>query len=191
MSISALDVLDIEELIHVTRWQIEQAQFGDALVSIKHAMQRDDHPDTVYSLAGKIYAQLGLMQQAKQAFEVFLKREPDALNDLFQYGMVHYENRELDKAISIWNQVLDKNRNYPPALFYSALAYANGHDTGKALKIIDQLIKSAPADNLYVERGQELKKSINSNTRDAKTGDAQDNEMDSSEFPGDHNRTIN
>lgn len=186
MNNSALDILDNEELLSLTRWQLDQEQIGEALISVKHALQREDDSAECYRLAAKIYAQLGLFEHAKNTFEKLLKLEPDALVEKFQYGMVHYDSGDSEKAIKIWHGILDKEATYPPALFYSALAKARLDQPAKAIEHLDILIKSAPSDNLYFERSRELMRTIEQNQM------ATDKQSNISEkYSVDNDRTIN
>jgi len=189
MENSNLDILDDEELLNLTRWQLDQGEFGNALISVKYALLRDSKSVECYRLGAKIYAQLGLLEHAKKAFESFLEHEPEALIEEFQYGMVHYDNGESEKAIEIWDEVLEKEATYPPALFYSALAQANTEQPALAIERLDTLIKSAPSDNLYYERGRELIQAIEQNqSTDIKT---QDKAKTLDKYSADDKRTIN
>jgi len=190
MAASTLNILDNDELLGLTRWQLDQGQFGDALISVKHILERDDKPLEGFRLGAKIYAQLGLFDHAKQAFKTFLEASPDALTEMFQYGMVHYDSGELEKAIEIQN-VLDKQATHPPALFYRALGLANQHNTSEALQHLDVLIKSAPADNLYFERGRELMRSIEQNQAAKIEQPEESQERKLEKYGSDDDRTIN
>lgn len=165
MDNNALSILDNDELLSITRWNLDQSQFGNALLYAKHLLLREDVPVEAYRLAAKIYAQLGLFNQAKAAFKNFIDESPDALTEIFQYGMVHFDSGDNDAAVKIWKGVLDKETTYPPALFYSALALANQDKTHESLRHLDVLIKSAPSDNLYFERGRQLMRAIEQNQK--------------------------
>jgi len=189
MENSNLSILDNEELLCLTRWQLDQGQFGEALISVKHAFQREEKSIECYRLGAKIYAQLGLHEHAKKAFESFLEHEPEAMVEEFQYGMVHYDSGDNEKALDIWSDILGKEATYPPALFYSALARANTNETARAIEHLNALIKSAPADNLYFERGRELIRAIEQN----ETGTIGNEEKKPSleKYSTDDDRTIN
>lgn len=165
MDTNTLSILDNDELLTLTRWNLDQGHFGDALVNAKHLLACKDTPIEAYRLGAKIYAQLGLLTQAKNAFKTFIEHSPDALTEVFQYGMVHFDSGDSDNAVKIWKEVLDKETTYPPALFYSALALANQNKPNESLRHLDVLIKSAPADNLYFERGRQLIKAIEQNQK--------------------------
>jgi tetratricopeptide (TPR) repeat protein len=105
--------------------------------------------------------------------------------------MVHYDSGDLDGAIKIWQDVLDKEPTYPPALFYRALGLANQNNTAEALQHLDVLIKSAPADNLYFERGRELIRSIEQNNPAKIEQDEEAKERKLEKYSNDDDRTIN
>lgn len=191
MNNSALAILDNDELLHLTRWNLDKGQFGEALISIKHLLERDDKPIESFRLGAKIYAQLGLFDHAKKAFDYFLEQQPDALVERFQYGMVHYDSGDLKSAIELWSQVLETEPSYPPALFYRALALANQGNPDEANKHLDTLIKSAPTDNIYFDRARKLLKSIEMNrtTPTIATDDDKHHSLD--KYTDDDDRTIN
>lgn len=173
-SVDTLSILDKDELLSVTRWYLDQGQFGNALLYAKHLLSRGDAPIEAQRLAAKIYAQLGLFDHAKTAFKAFIEQSPDALTEIFQYGMVHYDSGNSEAAVTIWKDVLDKETTYPPALFYSALALANQDKANESLRYLDVLIKSAPSDNLYFERGRQLLKAIEQNKQSPVIEDTED-----------------
>ena len=154
MDNNTLSVLDNDELLSITRWHLDQSQFGNALLYAKHLLVRKDVPVEAYRLAAKIYAQLGLFNQAKAAFKNFIDQSPDALTEVFQYGMVHFDSGDSDAAVKIWKDVLAKETTYPPALFYSALALANQDKASESLRHLDVLIKSAPSQNKTARVGR-------------------------------------
>jgi tetratricopeptide (TPR) repeat protein len=186
-----ISILDSEELIGITRWYLDQEQFGQALIHCKQAMTQDDAPMEAFRLGGKIYAQLGLFEHAKTAFKSFIDATPDALTEIFQYGMVHYDEGDNEAAINIWLDVLKQEPTYPPALFYSALALARTDKASEALKHLDVLIKSAPTDNLYFERGRELINTLEQNKSDSLQGEDPDEQRKLEKYKNEDDRTIN
>jgi tetratricopeptide (TPR) repeat protein len=191
MENSAFSILENEELLSLIRWQLDQGQFGNALVSVKPILQRSDKPLESYQLGAKIYAQLGLFEQAENAFKAFLDETPEALTEKFQYGKVHYDSGDIDKALELWNEVLEKEPTYPPALFYIALGYVNKNKLPDALKYLDVLIKSAPSDNLYFERGRDLIRSIEQNQAMTTHQEQESEEQNLDKYTSTDDRSIN
>ncbi|MCW8928604.1 MAG: tetratricopeptide repeat protein [Gammaproteobacteria bacterium] len=190
MDTASLEILDIDELLSLTRWSLDQGNFDQALIYNKHAMERENAEAEVYKLGGKIYAQLGLFEHAKKSFKIFLDTTSEALTETFQYGMVHYDNNEIKEAISIWTEILQKEEKYPPALFYLALALANNGQTDDAIHHLNQLISSIAIDNMYFERGRELLRAIEQNKPSPLNDSDSDENWDLAKYSNDK-KTIN
>jgi tetratricopeptide (TPR) repeat protein len=111
-------------------------------------------------MAARLYAQLGLWERAKPLFQRYIEAEPKAMNEVFQLGMVHFDAGEVKEALAIWSGLLKDHPTHPPALFFTALAHSQTGQIAEARHGLDVLLKSAPADNLYFNRGKELLQAI-------------------------------
>lgn len=152
--------LDNDELLALARLDISKGNTENALIKIKAVLNDGKTPDEAYSMAAKIYAGLGLYQRAQTMFKTYLEKNPGALLETFQLGMTFFDDGQRQEAVRIWEIILKKQPAHPPAMFYTALATAQEGDTDTARKILDSLIKSAPADNLYFKQGKELLSAI-------------------------------
>lgn len=151
---------DTDELLALARLDISKGNTESALLKIKTALNDSKVPDEAYSMAAKIYAGLGLFERAQAMFKAYLNKNPDAPLETFQLGMTYFDSGQRQEAVKIWENILQKQPTHPPVLFYTALAKAQEGDTATSRKILNDLIKSAPADNLYFKQGKELLSAI-------------------------------
>ena len=151
---------DSEELLALAKLDLSKSETEKALLKIKQVLADGKPPAEAYSLAAKIYAQLRLFSRAQDMFKTYVKANPDALLETFQLGMTYFDAGDRKEAINTWQKILEKQPIHPPALFYTALSFAQENDTASAKKILGTLIQSAPNDNLYFNQGKELLTSI-------------------------------
>lgn len=161
-STASLD-LEPDELLALARLDIDKGELESALRKLKSVLNHASPPAGALSMAARLYAQLGLLPRAKQLFNAYLKQHPDALNERFQLGMVHFDSGEGDHAGKIWEQILVAAPTHPPTLHYMGLLCAQQNRMADARRHLEVLLKAAPSDNLYFERSRELLKTIDSN----------------------------
>ncbi|HLQ25318.1 MAG TPA: tetratricopeptide repeat protein [Acidiferrobacterales bacterium] len=157
---SKYEAFDNEELIALARLDIERGEFEEALWKLKQVLVESTPPAEALSMAGRLYAQLGLRDRAKPLFQRYLELEPHAVNETFQLGMVHFDAGQPQEAKKIWGQLLKNHPAHPPGLFYQALVLTQEGQAAQAKQLLDSLLKSAPADNLYFGRAKELLQAI-------------------------------
>lgn len=155
-AVSKSDAFETDELVALARLDIERNQLDEALWKLKQAQADAAAPAEVFAMLARLYAQLGLWDRAKPLFERYLAAEPNAVNETFQLGMVHFDSGQADEATRIWDKLLLTQPTHPPALFYRALAKQQLGQPAEARHSLDVLLKSAPPDNLYFNRAKEL-----------------------------------
>lgn len=158
------DEFESDELLALARIDIERNALDEALRKLKQIINQSDAPAEAFSMAGRLYAQLGLWEKAKTQYQRYLKQQPSAITETFQLGMVHFDAGQKDEAKHTWDTLLEKSSLYPPALFYRALAYAEDGQNQEARLMLDVLMKSVPADNLYFSRAKELMRTLEAGT---------------------------
>jgi len=156
------DAFEADELMALARLDIESGALDAALQKLKQVIIDPAPPAEALSMAARLYAQLGLWDRAKPLFQRYLESQPNAVNEAFQLGMVHFDGGQADEAILIWENLLKAHPTHPPALFYRALAKHQLGQSAEARHALDILIKSAPPDNLYFNRAKELLQAIES-----------------------------
>jgi len=155
-----MDSFDIDELVALARFDLDKGDLSEALWKLKKVIATNNPPAAALSMAGRLYAQLGLWARAQQMFRQYIAIEPSAINENFQLGMVHFDAGQSAEALKIWEGLLKNHPTHPPALFYRALLLAEANQVMEARHSLDILLKSAPADNLHFKQGKELLASL-------------------------------
>ena len=153
-------LFEADELLALARLDIEGGKLDEALWKLKQVLTETTPPAEALAMAARLYAQLGLWERAKPLFQRYIEAEPKAMNEVFQLGMVNFDAGEVKEALAIWAGLLKEHPTHPPALFFTALAHSQTGQLAEARHGLDVLLKSAPADNLYFNRGKELLQAI-------------------------------
>ncbi len=147
---------DQDELLALAEFDMRRENYTEALEKLKIIRCRSDIPNEFYSMSGSLYASLGLMNKARAALTLFVENVPGAIHEHFQLGMIEKDSGNLIKAQKIWDDVLSKSENYPPALYYKAVSMVEVEEIQEAQILLDQLISTAEPTNDYVRRAHEL-----------------------------------
>jgi tetratricopeptide (TPR) repeat protein len=155
-----LENFEADEITALARLDIEQGRIEQALVKLKHLLAGSSVPAEAIGMAARLYAKLGLFERAKGLFERYLTIRPDSIEEEFQLGMVQLDKGDSDQALATWEGLLRRLPTFPPGLFYSALVLHRQGKIAEAVRNLNVLMKTAPADNLYFGRSRELLQSI-------------------------------
>jgi tetratricopeptide (TPR) repeat protein len=151
---------DGEELLALARLDIQKGTTDQGLSKLKQGLESADCPVEAHLEIARVYAQLGLREKARRHFQSYLHSRPDDVDATFQFGMVHFEDSQTDAALELWSNVLRRQAQYPPALFFSALATAKRGQVAEAKAMLRTTMESIPADNLYFTRSRDLLTSL-------------------------------
>jgi len=154
------DSFESDELVALARLNIERGEVDEALWKLKQVITETNPPAEALAMSARLYAQLGLFERAKPLFQRYLELQPNAVNEIFQLGMVHFDAGQQAEALKIWDGLLKTQPTHPPALFYRALALHQLDQSPEARHSLDILLKSAAPDNLYFNRAKELLQTI-------------------------------
>lgn len=150
-----------QELLALAKWHIEQDQLDQALAKIKPVIADQSPVEEALIVGARLYAQLSLYREAQKLFERYIDQNPNTHHEAFQLGMTYFDMGEINDAIIIWDQVLEKQPTYPPALFYSAQAKIQSNRTEDARIDLNKLIQTTSPDNLYFNQAKKLLNAIN------------------------------
>ena len=153
--------LEPDELVALAKRDAENGRLEEALVKLKPLLGARA-PAEALPLAGRIYAQLNLLERAKACFQGYVSRHPEAVQESFELGMTHFQQGEDEEARRWWRAVLERSPAHPPALYYSGVLAARAGRASEAQQHLDALVKAVPADNFYAERGRELLQQLES-----------------------------
>ena len=151
---SALDILELDELVILANLDLESNNLSDALVKLKLAHRKGGKGDLLPMLA-RLYARLGLFEKAKPLFAEYLQENPDALIEQFQYGMTYFDSNQLDEAHGVFELILDKEPNHPPAMFYSSLILSRQKKIDDATVKLENILARVDKENLFYQRARE------------------------------------
>jgi tetratricopeptide (TPR) repeat protein len=157
--------LDAEELTALARIDMEKGALDHALIKIKQALSQDGKHTDALGMGGRIYAQLGLFNKARVMFEKYLEHRPGSSLETFQYGMVQFDMGQKAEALSTWTELLSKEPNHPPALFFKSVVLAEQGRDAEARQTIDQILKNVSTDNLYIGKAKDLLRVLDSGAR--------------------------
>jgi tetratricopeptide (TPR) repeat protein len=167
---------DAEELVALARLDMDKGAVDQALLKLKQAFAEGEPAAEAASLMARLYAQLGLFKRAQEFYQRFLQANPGAMLERFQLGMTYFDGGQVKEALAIWDELLKETPNHPPALFYKALALAQGGNRNDARQMLDLLMKTAPADNLYFGRAREMLQALDAGRVPANVSGTRENE---------------
>ncbi|MDM4772898.1 lipopolysaccharide assembly protein LapB [Solimonas sp. SE-A11] len=162
------NVFDGEELLVLARMDLEKGVVEQGLAKLKQAAALGDCPPAVRLELARVYAQLGLRGKARAQFEAYLQTQPGDIDASFQLGMTRFEDGDTDAALAIWERVLQQSAQYPPALYFRAVAAARRGQGSEARAQLRSALDVIPADNLYFTRSRDLLASMNAAERSGK-----------------------
>ncbi len=152
--------LDAEELLALAKHELQRGEHERALVKLKRLASQRKPPAEALAVTARAYAQLGLTERARASFEKYLELNPKAAHETFELGATYFDQGDDGRALDCWKRALELHPAHPPALFFSALAHSRTGNVAESRRQLDVLLKATPADNLYVERGRDLLKSL-------------------------------
>lgn len=80
-----------------------------------------------YQVIGAMYLQAGKPEVAIQKFEEALKDSPDNIGNAYVLGMLHQKEGDLDAAVKMYEYVLERDKNFLPAVNNLAYLYADSY----------------------------------------------------------------
>ncbi|MFQ5846827.1 MAG: tetratricopeptide repeat protein [Candidatus Methylomirabilales bacterium] len=99
----------------------------------------------------------GDFRRALAGYRKILDNDPKNPEALTQIGVLLARGEHHDEAIMAFDRVLDTQPNYPHALFEKGLVLFQGKvQPREGVKVWEQLIKTAPADNRYALTAKRL-----------------------------------
>lgn len=150
------ELFESDELMALALLDMKSQSYQSALEKVKSVQTRGDFPVEAFALAGKIYATLGLFDRAKESFSNYIDRVPDAYIEHFQLGMVEKDSGNYQRAIDVWTSVLERQPNYPEALFYLGDLCIRLDRIDEARKWLLALLETAPDESEFIPLADQL-----------------------------------
>ncbi len=83
----------------------------------------------------------------------------DILGDLFDQGMEKYNTSYYKDAIAAFEECLDLDPDYDPAIYYLGLSYEKRKDSEKALEYYQQIVEEYPESEYYEDANKKVEQS--------------------------------
>jgi tetratricopeptide (TPR) repeat protein len=157
-SVNTEDQVIALTLMETGRAAADQQRYADALTSFQKASNLNPHLFTAHYERGNIYARLGQMKTAVQAYEQALALEPNHAESRHNLAVLRADQGRLPDAITL----LENLRDYAPALETLSLFYAKQGQYQEAEQAIKRGITKAPNNpslqrnlgSLYMRQGR-------------------------------------
>ncbi len=153
-------ILDSDEIFALARVDFQKENYDLCLEKLKYIQSRNQIPVAVYSLLGRTYAVLELFERARDVFKIFLENVPNALQERFHLGMVEKDLGNTDGAIKYWDEVLEAESAFIPALYHKAVVCVENNSLQDASQLISQLLDVVPEGDQYAVMARELSERI-------------------------------
>jgi len=158
---SDYDCFSQDELMALAELDMSRESYEAALQKLKAMQVRGDVPESYHATLGRLYASIGLLARARAQFLKCLERNPAAVHERFQLGMVERDLGNMIKAQQIWDELLEDSPDYPPALFYKAASFVDVEEYRSAVPLLQRLKETADETNEFFVRGSELLERLN------------------------------
>ncbi|MEM6718496.1 MAG: tetratricopeptide repeat protein [Bacteroidota bacterium] len=167
-----------EKLINrkkATQYVYEKAAFSayrirNILKAIKYyeeALKRDRGNSFYHSQLAKLYYQDGVNDKAEHhASQAIVAKMTDPSGDYYILGMVHFDRKEFQKAMKLFNMTLEENPEYELAQLRLAQCADNYYSDPKAkVKLYERFLEKFPDSKIEIQkivktRIRELKEEI-------------------------------
>lgn len=138
--------LDAEELFRLGLKASTDNDSASALGFLKAALQKDPAHARASWLLGAEYAQLGMMDRARQAMARALELDPELTGARFQFGLLYLTNGETVLATEIWAPLTKLPDDNPYKLFKEGLLHMVRDEFDIALSMIGKALSLPSAD---------------------------------------------
>lgn len=119
---------------------------ANAFNDLELAAQRDEKDLLALLYLGRLYADNGKWSEARRAYYTALKRDPLSAHAHTAMACLEMRSGHPDKAQTFLMQALDKNPDYPPALFNLGLLWARDlRDMEKARPYFEHFLEEQEA----------------------------------------------
>ena len=115
------EMLDAEELLHLSLKAMEQDRDEDAITLLKRALAVAPGSGLLHHLLGAMYAELNMTDRAITEMTKAIELAPELEMARFQLGLLHYTAADLELAEQVWEPLSHLPPEHHLALFRSGL----------------------------------------------------------------------
>lgn len=112
-----LAALSQTELVALALEATRRGDSGHSMAYLKEASARGDASEQAHFLLGSEYAQIGLMDQARQHLQRAIDLNPDFAIARFQLGLLHLTNAQPQEALDTWAALSALGSEHPLETF--------------------------------------------------------------------------
>ena len=152
-------LFDDPELLSLADLDFQGDRHEAALSKLKILLSRGSAPLQTYALLGRIYATIGLLTKAKQAFGFYLDNESESerrVNETFQLGLVEKDMGNIEDAITIWDDLLNSMPEHSPTLYQKALALIGKGEKQAAVDLLNRVLETADDNDPYIPMADQM-----------------------------------
>ena len=148
-------VLDQEELFRLALNAMENQRHADAVALLKQGLLNDDSDARLHYLLGVEYAQIGMPARGVVALERAVALRPGLEMAVFQLGLLHLTQGQLDDAARAWQGLDPLPADSALQLFRHGLLHLRRDEFAQCRECLVRGIaanQAAPALNVDMER---------------------------------------
>ncbi len=134
-----------------TTWQNEQAhQFlmqgrpDEYIKALQDMIRKYPERPTLYLQLTRTLLKMGNIAAARSVMQDAVRRNPDAVEVRYLWGVVHSNQQEYEKAAEIFRDVVTRKADYPEAHFSLAKCQQELGDTAGAIESLRQVLQYEP-----------------------------------------------
>ena len=148
--------LEPDELLALANLYFDNEDYIVALPILKKLVNSETAPVGAFSTLGRIYSILGLFERAKAAFDAYLGFRPDAIPERFEKGLVLKQMGSDEAALTIWENILEENEHFAPALYTKALYLKESSRVDEAIDVLTLLIENTPPEDNHFDLANQM-----------------------------------
>jgi tetratricopeptide (TPR) repeat protein len=120
---SELATLSQTELLALALEATRRGDSGHSMAYLKEASARGDASEQAHFLLGSEYAQIGLMDQARQHFQRAVDLNAEFSIARFQLGLLQLTNAQPEEALSTWSALSALGSEHPLEIFHLGMQH--------------------------------------------------------------------
>lgn len=127
----------------ISRIHAGQKEYDKAEAAIKRSIDLAPTAPTPYASLGRLYSQLGKIDQGIAEFKTALEQQPDNAQLMFPIAILYTQKTDYENAIAWYEKTIDATPDFVPAINNLAYLYADQRPTPenleKALALLDTI----------------------------------------------------
>lgn len=123
---------------------LEAKDYNGAIQTIKNYLRMNEKDSFNLTALGDVYVLKGDYAQAQSTFQKVVNLDPQKPQGYFRLGLLKQEQKQPDQAIKYFQQALDRDANFLPALQQEAAIFLQQKQLDKAVDVVRQHLTKSP-----------------------------------------------